>query len=1591
MASETVPSKYSLYSYDGYVGSTAGYEPNVGDQKSTDLCWAFASNTALESALYKSEIVDYRTMQLNFSEADIAYYAYSSRGLSTLGSGHFSLAYEYYASENGPVEEQSWEKSLNWGNNDLLFSTYKSALEQNGKIMSNYSVLESYSFQSRYGITKIDSANGVEKEVTNAKILALRDSIKEHIFTRGAVTASVNIDDYISNLNVLYGETVKTNHLVALVGWDDNFTYSSHKGAYIAQNSYGVGTGNEGYFYIMYDDVNVENQVEGFIRVGEKTTNKHIYSSTSGSEYQDRFLEFSSAFSTSGPLMSVTAGSKVVSQATYFANIFRITSDTKQVIDEIKIPTVSVCNFDNGINNAPSTFEISVATLSESDFADIETGLKNSYDSSIKVKNATNDSYQFVAQQTGYYAINVEEEIVLDKSSDYKYFVVFIKQLDGSSLIINNNSNGEISLPTYTSFLPTNDWQEYGDTDKNGFYSTVLPMIVSTTAKEKIDYVVQNASFEYDGQAHNPVVDIKTSGDFSVEYSLDKTNWAQSLNIKDVLIQDGAVANYKVYIKISGYIFKNVIDNCDLTITPKPLTVTPNSASKTYGDKDPTFTQQVTGFLASEDDFSTRYRLTREQGENAGEYNILRGNFDVVGSSTSKFKRSNYTINFVENVKFTINKRIITIIPTTLSKIYGESNPANYNYEFRNVVTNETPNSDIVLDRVSALDGLESENVGKYNFFIRSGGLLDNGAFLASNYVVQVDSSRQFEIKKRALTITPDTNQSKKLYATDPILTYSFENAVHGEVPSFLGKLSRTVGENAGEYDILVGSLTLKDNGAFLANNYYIDFVSGVKFFISYGDIENVDFIDKSITYSGGKHYLDYAYSGEGLSVQYSLDGENFSSERLEFKDCGEYVITAKFSKKNYYDLIKTATLTITKKDLFVIPNGSQSAIYGEELRIAYVFSGEASGEIPNFVGTLDTDNHNVGLWTIKKGDLSLQDNGEFLANNYNLVFINSENYTLEITKRDIYISPLSSNSKKYGTSDPVLKYEVENGVIDDADLTDNACFEGALTRENLAKNDVGTYDILQGTLKIKESTNAFNNYNLIFRSGKKFTINKAPVTIRLNNVECFYGNTISLSSGSQKTNYTVTNGTIYYPDELGLNFVCFENGVQVEISNTSRRSSDPTGYLLTATANNGNYDVTVLDARYVIKYVNYDVTFVVGEGMSTTQVEQFSSPKELPKGLSTTAVTGYELSGWSNNLNDSILTTDDIFNYEVMSNITFTAQFTPISYSLTFILNGGELAGENMLSYTIEDNLSLPTATKNGYNFVGFYLTDDFSSERIEKISRGNTGNKTFYAKFERKTYVVNFKPLETASSATILGQANVKFGDSYNFSVTLSNAYTKSYDSLKAIISWENSSIESVVATKTIENEKAVFEIDNVLDAFSVEISGIEINSYDISFYADSIKVGTVTKKYGETLTTSEYPTIPVKKHFDESAWEQTEDVVIYNDQVINAVYTPNTYKVTFVLDGKSYDVDVVYGSKADTTVLNQNRTLGAFEYFKFNKSIDNISGDEVIEVTVGSNAFILYIVLGVIVASAIAVVILNIIRQRRRRKFAWWVFGK
>ncbi len=72
------------------------------------------------------------------------------------------------------------------------------------------------------------------------------------------------------------------------------------------------------------------------------------------------------------------------------------------------------------------------------------------------------------------------------------------------------------------------------------------------------------------------------------------------------------------------------------------------------------------------------------------------------------------------------------------------------------------------------------------------------------------------------------------------------------------------------------------------------------------------------------------------------------------------------------------------------------------------------------------------------------------------------------------------------------------------------------------------------------------------------------------------------------------------------------------------------------------------------------------------------------------------------------------------------------IPFSITYVLNGGAIHINAPTTYKVSHlPFSLPTPTKTGYTFGGWYTTSDYSSSALTSLPVATTGDIKLYAKW--------------------------------------------------------------------------------------------------------------------------------------------------------------------------------------------------------------------------------------------------------------------
>lgn len=272
--------------------------------------------------------------------------------------------------------------------------------------------------------------------------------------------------------------------------------------------------------------------------------------------------------------------------------------------------------------------------------------------------------------------------------------------------------------------------------------------------------------------------------------------------------------------------------------------------------------------------------------------------------------------------------------------------------------------------------------------------------FLGSVFRAASEGSVSQTVNAKAITITPNSGQSKVFGAADPTLTYAASPAlVSGD--TFTGSVNRASGEGAGTYAITLGTLSA-------GGNYDVSLAaSPVTFEITKKLIVVTPDSGQSKTYGQADPVFTYTFS----PALEGLDTITGSLSRVSGESVNAYAFTlGTLSAGGNYDLSLVAppvTFEITKKAIVVTPNSGQSKIYGaSDPTLSYTPSPALeSGD--TFSGALSrVSGEDVGTYDIAIGSLAA-------GGNYD-VTLSPTVVTFEITKKILTVTGAVANDRDY-------------------------------------------------------------------------------------------------------------------------------------------------------------------------------------------------------------------------------------------------------------------------------------------------------------------------------------------------------------------------------------------------------------------------------------------------------------------------------------------------------------------------------------------------------------------------------------------------
>ncbi len=254
-----IPSAYPT----GGISTLQNTYPATRSQNPYGTCWAFSATACAEFDLIKNHGYN---RNLDLSELQLAYFTYHT-GMDRM--------------ENLQGDQNIYQDSVSFLDHGGNLTFASRALAQwKGFAYESEIPYSSASSAAQYGLSGYLSYANSGAKLESADIIDIKNNpngVKEAIMNYGAVSASYYSDtgsDYTVYYNTTYNSyyypyAQGTNHVVTIVGWDDNFSMynfnyrPSKNGAWLVRNSWTTETGASlfSYFWLSYADPTLANSV----------------------------------------------------------------------------------------------------------------------------------------------------------------------------------------------------------------------------------------------------------------------------------------------------------------------------------------------------------------------------------------------------------------------------------------------------------------------------------------------------------------------------------------------------------------------------------------------------------------------------------------------------------------------------------------------------------------------------------------------------------------------------------------------------------------------------------------------------------------------------------------------------------------------------------------------------------------------------------------------------------------------------------------------------------------------------------------------------------------------------------------------------------------------------------------------------------------------------------------------------------------------------------------------------------------------------------------------------------------------------------
>ncbi len=343
---------------------------------------------------------------------------------------------------------------------------------------------------------------------------------------------------------------------------------------------------------------------------------------------------------------------------------------------------------------------------------------------------------------------------------------------------------------------------------------------------------------------------------------------------------------------------------------------------------------------------------------------------------------------------------------------------------------------------------------------------------------------------------------------------------------------------------------------------------------------------------------------------------------------------------------------------------------------------------------------------------------------------------------------------------------------------------------------------------------------------------------------------------------------------------------------------------------------------------IDYQITFDEAGGSDVSDISyNITSTTTLPS----TTRNGYTFAGWKPETNEGNWDTGRNYSANTSvsgqyGNVTLVAQWTVISYTITFNENGGSAVDD--ITHNIDSTATLPSTTRNGYTFAGWKPSStaggwDASVNYPAGTSvNGKYASITMVAQWNATPYTITFD--EAGGNA--VSDINYTIESTATLPSTAKAGYTfNGWKPETSVGSWSNSQTYSAGTTLTGKYGSVTM------------VAQWTVQTYDIHYYDQGGETfsGTFSGAYPTTHTYGTATTLvsPTKANYIFDGWfvnsactgspittigatSYTSDIDLY------AKWTINAHTVTINVNNSAYgkvsltSVEAPHGSTITTS---------------------------------------------------------------------------